>query len=150
MIQGEYMKLEDIKMAIEKDIDIDHTELDKEAIKTPQLHNKYMNILNDEKMLMFKYEDDFKKLRKYKWLYYTGKISQEELEHFEWKPFQLNILKQDIDKFMDSDEDLVKLKSRISYQKIKIDHLESTIKMIANRQWLIRQAIDWIKFTNGT
>ena len=51
------MKLEDIKLAIEKDIDIDHTELDKEAIKTPQLHNKYMNILNDEKMLMFKYEE---------------------------------------------------------------------------------------------
>ena len=56
------MKLEDIKMAIEKDIEIDHTELDKEAIITPQLHNKYMNILNDEKLLMFKYEDDYKKL----------------------------------------------------------------------------------------
>ena len=143
------MKLEDIKRSIEKDIEIDNTELDREAIKTPQLHNKYMNILNDEKLLMFKYENDYKKLKKYKWLHYTGKLSQEELDLFEWEPFQLNILKQDIDKFMDSDEELVNLKSKMIYQKIKTDHLESTIKMIANRQWLIREAIDWIKFTNG-
>jgi len=143
------MKLEDIRTITEKDIVIDHTELDKEALKTPQLHNKYMNIFNDEKLVMYKYEDDYKKLKKYKWLYYTGKISQEELDFFEWQPFQLNILKQDIDKFMDSDEELVNLKSKMSYQKIKTDHLESTIKMIANRQWLIREAIDWIKFTNG-
>jgi len=143
------MKLEDIRTITEKDIVIDHTELDKEALKTPQLHNKYMNIFNDEKLVMYKYEDDYKKLKKYKWLYYTGKISQEELDLFEWQPFQLNILKQDIDKFMDSDEELIILKSKMSYQKTKIDYLESIIKMIANRQWLIRQAIDWIKFTNG-
>ena len=143
------MKLEAIRIITEKDIVIDHTELDKEALKTPQLHNKYMNMFNDEKLVMFKYEDDYKKLKKYKWLYYTGKISQEELDFFEWQPFQLNILKQDIDKFMDSDEELIILKSKMSYQKTKIDYLESIIKMIANRQWLIRQAIDWIKFTNG-
>ena len=143
------MKLEDIRVCTEKDIKIDKTELDKEALKTPQLHNKYMNILNDEKLLMFKYENEQKKLRKYKWLYYTGKISQEELNFFGWTPFQLNILKQDVDKFMDSDEDLVDLKDKMSYQKLKVDYIESTIKMINNRQWLIRQAIDWIKFTNG-
>ena len=51
---------------------------------------------------------------------------------------------------MDSDEDIVISKSKMAYQKVKIDYLESVIKMIANRQWLIRQAIDWIKFTNGT
>ena len=43
------MRLEDIKNSVEADIAIDHTELDKEAIKTPQLHNKYLIILTDEK-----------------------------------------------------------------------------------------------------
>ena len=90
-----------------------------------------------------------KTLRKFKWLYYTGKLSEEELKNYDLEPFQLNILKADIDKFMDSDEDIVTTSNRISYQKNKVDYLDSTIKMISNRQWLIRNAVDWIKFTNG-
>jgi|TARA_Y100000034_G_scaffold109362_1_gene140627 hypothetical protein len=144
------MRLEDIKNSVEADIAIDHTELDKEAIKTPQLHNKYLIILTDEKLVLAKHNNDYSKLRKYKWLYYTGKISQEELEEFGWEPFSLHILKQDVDKFMDSDDAIIEARSRIELQKRKVQYLEDIIKMIVNRQWLIREAIDWIKFTNGT
>ena len=83
-------------------------------------------------------------------MYYTGKISQEELEEFGWEPFSLSILKQDVDKFMDSDDAIIEARSRIELQKRKVRYLEDIIKMIVNRQWLIREAIDWIKFTNGT
>jgi len=143
------MKLEDIKTAVENDIEIDRTELDQEALKTPQLHNKYLNILNDEKLLQFKYENDLNQLRKYKWLHYTGKLSEEQLKELDWEPFELSILKQDIDKFMSADDDIIELKSKLEFQRRKVDYLESIIKMINNRQWLIREAIDWIKFTNG-
>ena len=143
------MRLEDIRKQVETDIEIDHTELDKEAIKTPQLHNKYLIILNDEKLIHFKYDSDFKRMRKYKWLYYTGKLSQEELESFGWEQFDFKLLKQDIENFIDSDEDIIELRGKLEYQKSKVDYLENIIKMIINRQWLIREAIDWIKFTNG-
>ena len=143
------MRLEDIRKQVETDIEIDHTELDKEAIKTPQLHNKYLIILNDEKLIYFKYDSDFKRMRKYKWLYYTGKLSQEELESFGWEQFDFKLLKPDIEKFIDSDEDIIELRGKLEYQKSKVDYLENIIKMIINRQWLIREAIDWIKFTNG-
>ena len=144
------MKLEEIKKMVEKDLVIDRTELDIEALKTPQLHGKYLNILIDEKLLLIKTENEHKTLRKYKWLYYTGKISQEELDELEWEPFNLSVLKQDIDKFMDSDDDVIILRSKIEYQKKKIEYLEGIIKTIISRQWLIREAIDWIKFTHGT
>ena len=104
----------------------------------------------DEKLLLAKQESDLKKLVKTKWLYYTGKMSQEELDFYDYEPFQLNILKNDIDKFMESDDDIIKLNNRVTYQKEKIHYLEETIKMISNRQWLIRSAIDWIKFSHGT
>ena len=51
---------------------------------------------------------------------------------------------------MDSDDAIIEARSRIELQKRKVQYLEDIIKMIVNRQWLIREAIDWIKFTNGT
>ena len=93
--------------------------------------------------------NDFTVLRKYKWLYYTGKLSKEELDDFGWDTFDLNILKSDIDKFLDGDEDLITLANRILFQQEKVNYLESIIKTINNRQWYIRSAIDWLKFTNG-
>ena len=67
-----------------------------------------------------------------------------------WEPFELNILKTDIEKFLDSDEDLIRLKDKIYFSKEKINYLENTLKKSSNRQWLIREAIDWVKFTHGT
>jgi len=144
------MTLDDIRNMIQKDLTMDKTELDLESLRTPQIHSKYLNFLMDEKLLLAKQESDLKKLVKTKWLYYTGKMSQEELDFYDYEPFQLNILKSDIDKFMESDEDIIKLNNRVSYQKEKVHYLEETIKMISNRQWLIRSAIDWIKFSHGT
>ena len=93
------MRFDDIKRMIEDDIVIDPTELDKEALKTPQLHGKYLNILTDEKLSLSKYRSDYKRLKRNKWLYYTGKLSEEELRDLNWEPFGLSILKSDIDKF---------------------------------------------------
>ena len=144
------MRFDDIKKMIEEDIAIDPTELDKEALKTPQLHSKYLNILTDEKLSLSKYRSDYKRLKRDKWLYYTGKLSEEQLKDLNWEPFDLSILKSDIDKFLDSDEELIKIKDKMIFIEEKVNYLESTIKMISNRQWLIREAIDWVKFTHGT
>jgi|TARA_R100000005_G_C4869905_1_gene126933 hypothetical protein len=144
------MTLEELKAMIIGDLEIDKTELDLESIKTPQIHNKYLSILMEEKLTLTRLRNDYSAIKKNKWLYYTGKMSQEELDFFEWEPFQHNILKADIDKFMDSDDDILKIRTKITFQEEKVSFIEETLKMINNRQWLIRSAIDWIKFTNGT
>jgi len=144
------MNLDDIKQMVAEDIVIDKTELDVEAIITPQLHNKYLILLSDEKMLLSKYTNTYNSTRRKKWLYYTGKMSEEELENEGWEPFSLNLLKSDIDKFIESDDEIIILKTKITFQTEKVNYLEGIVKMINNRQWLIREAIDWIKFTNGS
>ena len=128
---------------------IDESELDTESLKTPQLHNKYLIIFLDEKILFEKLQSDLNILKKKKWLYYTGKMSEEELKENDWEPFQLTVLKTDMDKFIESDEDYIKLYHKVIYQKEKINYLESVLKIINNRQWFIRSAIDWIKFSQG-
>ena len=144
------MNLNDIRQMANRDMKMDETELDSESMKTPQLHNKYLILFTDEKLILGKMKSDFSVLRKNKWLYYTGKLSKEELDEFGWDTFDLNILKTDIDKFLDSDEDIIALANRILLQQEKVNYLESVIKIINNRQWYIRSVIDWLKFTNAT
>ena len=91
------MTLDNIKEMISNDIIIDKTELDIEAINTPQLHNKYLIMLLDEKMILSKYINSHKILLRKKWLYYTGKMSEDELKIENWEPFSLNLLKSDIE-----------------------------------------------------
>ena len=135
---------------VEKDMVIDETELDTESLKTPQLHNKYLIMLADDKLLLSKLKSDLKKLIRNKWLYYTGKMSQDELEENEWEPFQLTVLKTDIDKFIYSDDDIIIMENRISYQNEKTNYLENVVKIISSRQWMIKSAIEWIRFTQGS
>ena len=144
------MNIDDIRQLVNRDMVMDETALDIESMKTPQLHNKYLIIFTDEKLILGKLKSDFNIIRKNKWLYYTGKLSQEQLEDFGWEAFDLNILKSDIDKFLDADLDIITLANRILLQQEKVNYLESVIKIINNRQWNIRSAIDWLKFTNGT
>ena len=143
------MTLSEYRQMVEADLKIDETELDSESLRTPQLHSKYLNFLTDEKLKASKLEYDYNRLKKYKWLYYIGKLSEEELADFGWEPFQLSILKTDIDRFLNADEELQLISNKLEYQKSVIYYLENIIKVISNRQWNIRSAIDWIKFTNG-
>jgi len=143
------MNLNELREMVSTDLEMDRTELDLESIKTPQLHNKYLILFTDETLLLKKMQGDYKTLRRDKWLYYTGKMSEDELRQREWEPFPLNILRADIDQFIEADKDLIILSHRISLQEEKVKYLEGVVKIINNRQWYIRSAIDWAKFSNG-
>ena len=141
------MDYEDIKNMAEKDSKIDGTELDIESIKIPQLHNKYLRMLQDEKLVLRSLLKSL--LQRLKWEYYTGKMSKEELKHHEWEPFQLNVLKKDLDIYLESDSDMNVMKDRIAYQEAKLQFLEEVIKELNSRPWKIKNAIEWRKFTSG-
>ena len=140
------MTLEELQELAEKDLKINDTELDLESLKTPQLHNKYLKFLNKWKLLLSKAQIDYYTMRKEKWEYYTGKAPQQVYAE---KPFNLKIIKTDIDKYMDADPELVKLKSKVEYIQAVIDFLDRTLKQISNRGFQIKNAIDWRKFTSG-
>lgn len=144
------MTIDEIKIQVELDVTIDANHLEDESIKIPQIHNKYLCILMDEKIILEKFESKFKILKRDKWLYYSGKMSKEELLKKSWEPFDLAIIKQDVDRFIESDEEIINLSNKIFIQKEKITYLESVIKIISNKIWNIRSTIEWIKFTQGS
>ena len=144
------MNFEDLKRHTERDMKVDDTQLDLESLKIPQLHNKYLNFLQEERFNLKKMGFDFSSLRRSKWEYYTGKISEEDLEEKGWEPLNLKILKSDIDMYLDSDNDMILMKQKITYQEEKVFYLESIIKEISQRNWEIRNAIEWRKFVSGS
>lgn len=143
------MNINDIKKMVQEDVQIDNTNLDYEASVIPQQHNKYLSILSDEKLILAKLEADLNVLRRDKWLFYSGKLSNERLKELGWEPFELSLIRQDLDKFIESDSDIIQLSMRIVVQKEKVDYIESVVKLVSNKIWSIRASIEWIKFTQG-
>ena len=140
------MDLEQLQDLAEKKLKINDTELDLESLKTPQLHNEFLKHLTKFKLLLSKAQIEYYTQRKEKWEYYTGKAPQQVYAE---KPFNLKILKTDIDKYMDADPELVKLKQKVEYIQTVIDFLDRTIKQISNRGFQIKNAIDWRKVNSG-
>jgi hypothetical protein len=140
------MTLEELQEKAEKELKINDTELDLESLKTPQLHNQYMKHLTKFKLMLSRTETEFNMLKREKWEYYTGKADPQVYKE---KPFDLKILKTDIDKYLESDIDLQKLKQKVDYLNTTVDYLDRTIRQITNRTFTIKNAIDWRKFTSG-
>lgn len=144
------MDIETIKKMVEKDMEIDDLNLDLESLKTPQLHGKYLNILHDESLVLHKNMIDLKEMRRLKWEYYLGKLDQETLKEKGWQPFGLKILRTDIDVYLDSDKDLLRLEAKVAFLKEKVKYLESVLQGIGRRGWDIKSAIEWKKFMSGS
>ncbi len=143
------MKFDDIMHMWEQDAKMDRTELGEESVKIPLLHYKYYKLFVDEGLLYKKLEIDYKSLYKLKYEYYMGTLDQETIQQKGWEPNSLKILKADLAVYTDADSDLQHIQARLDVQKQKITFLESVIKSISNRVFLIKNAIDWERFKVG-
>ena len=137
------MDLEQLQLEADKDLKINDTELDLESLKTPQLHNKYMKHYTKFKLLLTRTEDELRTMKRDKWEYYTGKADPSV---YQAKPFDLKIMRTDIDKYLEADEDLQKLSQKIAYLITVVDFLDKTIRVIVNRTYTIKNAIEWRRF----
>ena len=143
------MDLEQLQELADKDLKINDTELDLESLKTPQLHNKYLILFHDERLRLRTMKFDHSKLLKVKREYYSGRMDETELEAYDWEPFQYKLLKADVQEYIDADDDIIEGKKKISLQEEKVDYLEAIVKGLSNRGYLIKNAIDWKRFTEG-
>jgi hypothetical protein len=143
------MKFEDIIEEWKKDSNIDKTSLDDEVLKVPKLHHKYYSIYIVEKATLRKLLSELKVLELQKYEFYTMGHTEETREKG-WKlPAKGMILKADIQKYMDGDQDIIDLSLKIGVYQEKIDFLESILKTLSIRGYNIKTAVDFIKFING-
>ena len=144
------MKLEEIQELWNRDREIDYTELGTESIRIPQIHDKYLKIYTDERIKLRGLEFELSKLVRAKTDWYAGRMSQEELEERGWDQFLGRLLKNEISNYIESDNDVIKIKQHIAILQEKNNYLDSIIKMISNRGFQIKNALDWLKFSHGS
>ena len=140
------MTLEELQQAVNKDFKLDDTELDAESIKIPLLHNKYLQHFNKFSLLLKKAEYEHKTMIRDKWEYYTGKADPHV---YQQRPFDIKVLKADVHIYMDSDPDLQKADQKVAYLNQIVKYLEQILRSVNNRTFLIKNAIEWKKFTSG-
>ena len=142
------MKIDEIKEMIDRDTSFlkDESQMDDSSLSIPELHAKYLQLIYDEKLALEYFKIEYKVLKRDKWLYYTGKADPEV---YAKTPFNLNILKADVDKFLDADTDLNALYLKVKAQEEKLNLITEIIKSIVGHSFSIGNAIKWKKFLNG-
>jgi hypothetical protein len=140
--------LEQVLKLWEKDAQIDQTEPGRELLNIPKLHNKYLTILTKHKIASKKAHFDYLRMRKLKVEYFSGRLSQEELDEKGWQPFQF-VLKSDMNTYLEADTDLIKLLEKKVYHEEVVSVIESIMNELKQRTWQLRDFITWERFIGG-
>ncbi len=140
------MKINDLKEMCLIDTKIDSADLDGYSISIPELANKYHQLRHEEKNTLRFLQGQYKTIKLSRWLYYSGKASDEV---YDAEPFDLKVLKNDMDMFLDADTQIMSIKDKIEEQEEKIKLIEETARIIQNASFNISNTIKWKKFLSG-
>jgi hypothetical protein len=143
------MKIEDIVSEWDKDCKMDETELGDESTKIPVIHNKYLKIFIGENAQLKRMMAQRNRRKRLLTEYYLGELDQDELEDLGREQFYKKILKNEVEMYIESDDDFIDLNLKLALQQEKVNYLEAILKSINNRGFQIKNAIDWLRFTNG-
>ena len=139
------MNLNDLKEMCNKDTTIG-IDLDGYSISIPELANKYHQLAFDERKTLRFLEAQYDIIKLSRWKYYSGKANPDE---YDKEPFDLKVLKNDIDMFLAADKKIIDIKNKIEEQEEKVELIIDTAKVIQNASFNISNAIKWKKFLSG-
>ena len=142
------MNLSEIQDQVKRDLKINDLELDIESLRIPSLHTKYLQLLTENSLKLKKASGELSVLKRNKWIYYTGKASEEVYK--EKGDFPLKLKTKDEERtFIEADEDIQKKKPEVEYYETVVDYLQEIVKQIGQRNFQIKNAIEWRKFEAG-
>ena len=141
------MTLEELQQEARTDLAIvDQEKLDQESYKNQNIKPKWLEYRTRYDQLLIMRRSDHQRLWREKWEYYGGKA---DAKVYAAKPFDIKVLKTDLQMYIQSDDDILELQSKISYYESIVKYIDGVIKSIDNRGWDIRNATDWKKFEAG-
>ena len=139
--------LDTIQEMWEKDAKIDRDNLHDESLNIPSLHAKYFQIYNTIFLLRKKAEQQRKNIRHERYEYFSGKADPDV---YIQNPFPKKIRDKDtMTKYLDADEKLSNASLKIEYYDTMLTYLESILKVIQNRTYQIKIAIEFMRFNAG-
>ena len=141
------MTLEELKQESYKDLPINKVEnIDQESFFNQEIKAKWLDYKSRFELLLARSKGDYQVLYREKWEYYGGKS---DAKVYAAKPFDLKVLKTDLQIYISSDSDVIELSNKIAYLETTIKFIDGVIKSIDNRGWDIKHAITWKQFEAG-
>ena len=141
------MTFEKLQSEAREDLSILNQErLDQESYKNQVIKPKWLEYRSHYDQLLIMRKADHQKMYRSKWEYYGGKA---DAKVYVAKPFDLKVLKTDLQMYINSDDEILELQGKISYYESIIKYIDGVIKSIDNRGWDIRNATEWKKFEAG-
>ena len=139
--------LDKIQEMWEKDAKIARDNLHDESLNIPSLHANYFQIYNTIFLLRKKAEQQRKNIRHERYEYFSGKADPDV---YIQNPFPKKIRDKDtMTKYLDADEKLSNASLKIEYYDTMLTYLESILKVIQNRTYQIKNAIEFMRFNAG-
>ena len=139
--------LDTIQKMWEEDAKIDPDNLHTESLNIPTLHAKYFEIYNNIFLLRKKADQQKRNIRHDRYEYYSGKADPETYVE---NPFPKKIRDKDtLQKYLDADEKLSSVCLKIDYYDTILVYIESILKVIQNRTYQIKNAIEFMRFNAG-
>lgn len=142
------MKLERIVTEWQQDSVVNSIDLTAESLKIPKLHSKYSTIYVSERIALRKLQADYKKLKLEKEEFLINPT--EDKVKLGWKiPAQGRLLKNEVTRYLDGDNELVDFELKIGIQHEKVDLLKSILDQIHTRGYLIKNILEDRRFMSG-
>jgi len=141
------LDLETIQSMWVKDSKMDPDNLHTESLNIPILHAKYYDLYNNITLLRKKADQQRKNIRHERYEYFSGKADPEVYID---NPFPKKIRdKETMQKYMDADEKLSSVSLKIEYYDVMLKYLEEILKMLSQRTYQIKNAIEFMRFSAG-
>ena len=137
------MNLDEIRDMWREDCKIDQNDLDTENFKVTVIHEKYLNIWSQFRLMLSDAEARCRRTYKEKFEYYSGKAPAQVYKE---KPFNLKVLKGDLTTYIWADEEYLRSKQKIDYLDTCINYLENILKQCSNRGFQIKNVIELKKY----
>lgn len=132
------LSIRELQEQAKEDTQIDKNKLDKYSLDLAKITSKWNVYMVDEKMI---YESEFIKysiLKKKKYEYYS----------YDYQ-FQVSNGRE-METYLNSDIELLKLKEKMIVSKEKLNFIEATVKTLQQSSFNVRNAIEFLKYQSGS
>ena len=143
------ISIEQIEKEWAHDSKIDKTDLNTDSSLQLHLHSKYHKILNFLRRELRKTQADRVRLLHLKSDYYTNNMPPQQMKELGWKPNPRLVIKSEIDRFVEADDDVIEINLKIGDLHDMIQFAESIIKSIYQKPFITKNIIENNKFLNG-
>lgn len=142
-------KLEELQEKFKKECSIQTeqgTDLHRESLKTSDFMVSWVSLYIQENRILKKLKNNQIKMYQELRTYYSGKASPDV---YEARPLNDRILRTDIDNYIKTDPLFLELQEKIDEQECVVDLCQKAVEALKSRSFLIKNAIEYLKFLNG-